>query len=193
MIKHTDASSNLSKEVTESFIKRWRALEKQQADLDFARSLWAKELRACFNKGQAGDSKFLRWCQDFLGSDITFQAGELLKRATLVQTIDKPEDWNRLGGFREIRKVLDLPTEKDRSAVLQAASKPGGYRIATLVRNHQIANAPPAKKIAPLPVQDKVNAPARGMRRDIQDLAQYIAKNCKNLPPDIRVIVDMYR
>ncbi len=157
------------------YVKRWQELERKQKDLDYERSVFAKELRAEF--GNNGDARFVKWCKDELGL-TEVGANELLLRATMVKTVGDEKTWKNLGGFRAIRAVEVLPREK-RVHVIEAA-KTTGKSVATLVRENCGVPQTTRERVSPI--------------SDAEVLAKFITSHHdeSRLPPAVRTIVARY-
>ncbi len=116
------------------FVKRWKALERQQHDIDCERARWCSDLRAEFSNGSAGDEQFCKWLSVEIG--LTFeQQQDCLARAKAFSIIPDQQQWRELGGFVQVRKLIPLD-KKERVAVIGAA-KQTGYRISTVVRQRE--------------------------------------------------------
>jgi len=116
------------------FLKQWKSIERRQKDLDYEVSQWAAAVRAEFPGGKAGDKQFSGWLSLELGIPAERQ-GELLERATSFQIVPDPQQWQALGGYVQIRKLVPLD-RTERVAVIGAA-KASGYRISTIVRQRE--------------------------------------------------------
>lgn len=168
-----------------NFIKLWRKIEKDQQELDFRKSEWARDLR----RECKSDDEFTRWCADQIGM-VHAQAEELLRRAKLVTIVADAPTWNRLGGYEKLQPLIskDLP-RKEQVAIVEAA-KVSGYVDRPIMRVMQQRGhiAPPVapRSTAHLPVIATPTA------HEIQRLARFIDETYKNPPPDIRRIVSKY-
>lgn len=195
-IPHQPSKSvkNMTIDTRHKMIKVWRAIQKDQRDLDFRKSEFSRELRAHFPAGKTGDNLFHKWCLDNLGLQRN-QTQELLARGVAATIVPDADTWNLLGGYRNVAYVRELP-RKEQVAVIEAAKK-SGYAIRTIMarRGHSLPG------YAPEPVvrsTGKIEKPAskpqrRGVHADISVLARFVADSGLKLPGDIRVIVDMYK
>jgi hypothetical protein len=116
------------------FIKRWKELELRQKELDYERSRWCADLRAEFPVGKAGDRAFCEWLSLELGIPAERQE-ECLSRAAAFAIVPDKQEWESLGQFTQIRKLIPLD-RRERVAVIGAA-KSTGYRIGTVVRQRE--------------------------------------------------------
>lgn len=194
------------------FVKRWRDLERRQKDLDFERSVFARDLRAEFEPGRLGDDEFVNWCVVELGLTAAQARSEFLPRAQAAIAVPDVGTWNQLGGFRQTRHLVGL-TKKQQVDVVQAA-KVSNKVITTVRRERGLNGAPPISKPAPRvwqPVATSTSpaviirrtanlsqvAPANDRdptqaEKDAIALVQYIARTCKNIPRDIIKIMTRY-
>ncbi len=197
------------------FVKRWRALEAAQKDLDFARSTWARDLRSHW-AGNHGDEKFVQWCETELGLSAA-QSAELLARAAARALVTDPKEWSDAGGFVRIRPLVGLP--KREVAACLSAAKAGGYALSTVLRQRGHGAAPaPVGRAAPFGTAGKraANANASGKApattsslsgralptpsdddawgyyEDAVSLSQFVAANVKQIPKAILAIVLRY-
>ena len=192
---HTaSAVKNMTVDTRHKLIKIWRAIQKDQRDLDFRKSAFSKELRSHFAPGKTGDHMFHKWCLDNLGLQRN-QTQELLARGAAVTVVPDADTWNVLGGYRQIAHVRELP-RKEQVAVIEAAKK-SGYAIRTIMakRGHSLPGyAPePVGRTSKQPEKPASKPQRRGVYADIAALANFVADSKLKLPADIRVIVDMYK
>lgn len=201
-IFHKNINGNLHKEIKNmsidmrhKFIKVWRAIQKDQAELDYRKSAFSKELRAQFSPGKSGDEQFHKWCAEYLGLQRN-QTQELLARGVAVSIVSDALTWNTLGGYKSIAYVRELP-RKEQAAVIETAKKTG-YSIRTIMakRGHTLPGyTPEPVKRSSEPIAESASkTQRRGVYADITALANYVAGlSLKTVPADIRVIVDMYK
>ncbi len=116
------------------FLKQWRSLEHRRKNLDFEMSRWCAAVRAEFASGAAGDKAFGHWLATEIGIPVERQE-ECRMRADAFAIIPDHQEWDALGGFVQIRKLIPLD-KRERVAVIGAA-KASGYRIATVVRQRE--------------------------------------------------------
>lgn len=192
--KNMSAAKNMTIDARHRFIKVWRAIQKDQAELDFRKSAFSKELRAQFSPGKSGDETFHKWCMEYLGLQRN-QTQELLARGVAVTIVNDPLTWNTLGGYKSIAYVRELP-RKEQVAVIDAAKK-SGYSIRTIMakRGHTLPGyAPePAKKSTDPITQSATKPQRRGVYADITALSNFVAGLSVKMPADIKAIVDMYK
>lgn len=170
------------------FIERWRELERQTKDLDFQRSVFARDLRKEFAAGSAGDDQFTKWCETELGLNAA-AACELLTRARAVEVCADEKTYARVGGFKAVRHVIALP-KRAQVEVIEAA-KSQHKNVLTVVREREKAknqNTPAASKVA--------SSTAPTLRyssfADAKALAEFIHEHCEDMPASIRTIVGRY-
>lgn len=165
------------------FVKRWRALEAAQRDLDFRISEWARDLRSEFVAGKAGDDRFVSWCDQELGITKA-QADGLLRRVSLLSVVPDAKTWNSFGGYEKLLPISDMP-RKEQVATIEAA-KASKLTIATIVR----------QRSKPTPTAtDSVDRPERVTASPAEDaaaLAEFIDQVCPNVPRSIKRLVDRY-
>jgi hypothetical protein len=185
---------NMTVDMRHKMIKVWRAIQKDQRDLDFRKSAFSKDLRAHFAAGKTGDNLFHKWCLDNLGLQRN-QTQELLARGVAATIVADADTWNLLNGYKSIAYVRDLP-RKEQIAVIEAAKK-SGYSIRTIMtkRGHSLPGYAPEPVVpSNKPIEKSTAKPQRrGVYADIKELANFIARSSLKLPPDVRVIVDMYK
>ncbi len=161
------------------FVKRWRDLDKRQADIDHERSTLCREIRSQFDSGPTGDDKFLDWCALELGLPLG-PAQDALSRAAASKVVPDSATWKKLGGFRQIRHVAAISDKRQQVAVLEAA-KASGKAISTIIRERS-GDSP-----------ERINP-----RADAEALAAYVeglaaAITALNVPKHITAIVERYR
>lgn len=159
-------------ERAEAFIGRWRRLQEQQADVDFAKATLARDIRAEFGAGEAGDRLFVDWCGLQLGLTPP-QAEGLLVRARTALDVDSVTRWRALGGHRCLRLTANL-SDQDRQAVVSQATTEHRTVIAVM-RDRGL-----------LPQDRRPN-----VRRDVQTLAEYVS-SLPDIPRHIRAVVSRY-
>ena len=188
----------MNKDKTFQFQQRWVELEKKQANLDFERSVLAKDIRAEFPAGELGDQAFINWCDIELNLPAA-GAKELLTRATAVQIVPDAKTWNQVGGYRSIRHLQDLP-KREQVNVLESA-KSTGRAILNIVKERglgpklpELAPPPPRPTTPYRPPLREVDhdSDASQEYRDCVALVKYLAKNGKNLPREILAIMARY-
>ncbi len=169
-----------------AFIKLWRAIERDQRELDFRKSTFSKDLRAKFSAGKAGDNSFRKWCEDHLGLKFN-QSEELLARGIAVTIIPDVGTWNEMGGYDAIGKMRDLP-KKEQIACVNAA-KASNYTLKTVLKQRGHGYTAPTTPIT----TRKPGKPARSAAEiDVEILAAYVARTCKNMPRHIEKLVSRY-
>ena len=185
---------NMTVDMRHKMIKVWRAIQKDQRDLDFRKSAFSKDLRAHFAAGKTGDNLFHKWCLDNLGLQRN-QTQELLARGVAATIVPDADTWNLLNGYKSIAYVRDLP-RKEQIAVIEAAKK-SGYSIRTIMtkRGHSLPGYAPEPVVpSNKPIAKTTDKPQRrGVYADIKALANFVANSSLKLPTDVRVIVDMYK
>jgi hypothetical protein len=185
---------NMTIDARHKMIKIWRAIQKDQRELDFRKSEFSKDLRAHFAAGKAGDEMFHRWCLDNLGLQRN-QTQELLARGVAATIVSDADTWNLLNGYKSIAYVRELP-RKEQIAVIEAAKK-SGYSIRTIMakRGHSLPGYAPDPVVkSDKSLEKSTTKPQRrGVYADITVLANYMAAQSLKLPADVRVIVDMYK
>lgn len=168
------------------FVKRWREIERQTKDLDYQRSVLARDIRAEFSDGNVGDEQFIKWCDVELGLNAA-AACELLTRARAVQVCADEKTYTRVGGFKAVRHLITVG-KREQVAVLEAA-KSQHKNVLTVVREREKARA------ATLPAN--ANTSTKPVMRyssfeDAKALAVFVDKHCKDMPAHIRTIVGRY-
>lgn len=179
------------------FVKRWREIEQQQKDLDFQRSVLARDIRAEFGKGDTGDEQFINWCAVELGI-TAWAAKELLTRAVAATVVPDERTWKMIGGYRAIRPLEELP-KRHQVDVIEAA-KASGRAPVTIMRERGLIKAPETTRPA-LPTPRAVVVVKRETRptdeqsahMDAVALAQFIARTSRDIPRDILAIVNRYK
>lgn len=167
----------MNNDVMIKYVKRWRDIKKRQSDLDYERSLLASDIRAEFDPGSVGDSKFVSWCLDELRIDSS-EAVELLARAAAVNSVRGDEKtWKALGGFRQVRHIVDLPRTQRTSLIGEAISSEKA--LTTLIREKGI-----------LPHEESGDRPTP--LRDARELAEFIRERVQDPPPRIKRILSHY-
>ncbi len=168
------------------FLKRWRQLETQQRDLEFARSEWARDVRGEFVAGKAGDEQFAEWCSTELGLSRGQVYGDLLMRVSAIALVPDEKTWKVVGGLKAIAQVRDLP-RREVLAVIECV-KVTGKSVRTVMRERR-GDATPIRSRQPIgsPLGTKT-----AERADLEALAAYIARTGKNVPHDIVLIVARY-
>jgi len=190
---------------TFQFQQRWRALEKSQRDLDFAKAQFARELRAEFPSGKTGDGEFIWWCETELGLTEGQVRAELLARAAAIAVVPDEKTWTQVGGFKAIRKIAEVPARRDQVAVIEAV-KASGKAVTTVLRERGLDGLTPVRSVSK-PVKPPVvvtirktsvlppSTPANddgSARADAIALSQYVARTCKNIPREIMKIIAKY-
>jgi hypothetical protein len=175
---------SMNSEVLIALVKLFRKLEADQKDLDFRRAQWARDARTHF----PDDKRFILWCQADLG--ITYAAAQdlcLSARAAVI--VPDAKMWNKVGGARSIKAVLDLPKREQIDTIQSAVARGIGVRSVYNER-HPAAREPSVVKGLP------TRTPAQKTRdTDVTILAKFIAENhhkLGKLPSAIDVIVRMY-
>ena len=165
------------------FVKRWRALEAAQRDLDFKISEFARDVRSEFPAGKVGDDRFTAWLDVELGFTKA-QADGLLRRVSLLSVVPDVKTWNHHGGYEKLLPISDLP-RKEQVATLEAA-KASKLTIATIIRQRSKPVAAPADSIERPEV--RTASPAE----DAAALAEFIDSTCPTIPRSIKRLVDRY-
>lgn len=163
------------------FLKRWRALEVARTNLDYARSLWSRDVRVEFADGKSGDLAFVKWCATEIGL-TGGQSQELLDRARAIKVIPDEKTWTRLGGFRAVRHLCALP--KPEIVPVVEAVKATGKAVRTVIAERRLGVTPIPRK----PAQRVDN----GARIDAEILAGYVLRACPNAPRHIVKIAQRY-
>lgn len=156
------------------FIQRWKELFQAQKDLDYKKSVFARDLRARFEAGEPGDTSFLNWCQDKLELHPR-SAAEMLTRAFTASIAVDDKTYKAIGGYREVRNLLDKP-KREQVKIIQTA-----------VDEHRGVNAVMRNITSTLPFKQHFSTAT-----DVRVLADYISRNGKNVPADVRVVVERY-
>lgn len=115
-------------------LKQWKSIQSRRKELDYDESRWCAELRSEFPSGQVGDRAFTKW----LATEIDLPAersAECLNRAAAFAIVGDQSEWNDLGGYVQIGKLVPLD-KRERVAVIGAA-KASGYRISTVIRQRE--------------------------------------------------------
>lgn len=154
------------------YVKRWRDLQKRQADLDFEVSVLARDIRSEFKAGEVGDQQFLGWCGLELGM-LPRQAKELLARGKAVSIVANARQWKRLGGSSVLKRVIEFPEPERRPIIQQALGSGGDLRAVLRDRGVAPLRQPPSYKT------------------DAEQLAEYVA-SLPSAPKHIRDIVSKY-
>lgn len=173
-----------------TFVKRWNQLAKAQADLDYQKSVYAKDLRAEFGT----DASCVKWCEAHLNL-TEYQAKELLDRAAAVKVISDPKVWAQVGGsrgFENIRPMLKYP-KKEQVAIVEAA-KVEALQIPSIIRKRHPepvqVTKPTSRGSSPI-----IARPVTTRKMSDADLlAKWIAENAASLPmtPELENVVRMY-
>ena len=116
------------------FIKQWKSIERRQKDLDYERSSWCAAVRGEFPIGSKGDKQFGEWLSVELGIAPDHQE-ECRARAAAFSIVPDEQQWQSLGGYVQIRKLIPLD-KTERVAVIGAVTA-SGYRISTVVRQRE--------------------------------------------------------
>jgi len=156
------------------FLKRWREIEARQIDLDYAKSVLARDIRGEFTDGVSGDQAFVNWCGLELGMSVG-KAQDLLSRAKMSKRVPDQNQWNRLGGFKGIRPVESLPEPEQRKVITQALGAKS--TIESVLRGRGLIPNEPKKP---------------DHKSDIEILANYVLKQ-KRVPRSVRVIAERYK
>ncbi len=176
-------------------VKRWQELDRQQRDLDYRKSCWARDARKVFPDGESGDDQFSNWLATDLGMSSKMMK-ELLLRAEAVQVVPDEKTWKQVGGYRAIRPLGVLPS-RQRVTVLEAA-KSTGQTIAKVIRDRGLApkiereSAPKITKPVPVYRTRDVNQDQIDHFTDACKMARWIAANGKNIPRDILTLINRY-
>jgi hypothetical protein len=163
-----------------NFIDRWRDLERRQKDIDHARAVWVRDVRAeC-----GSDRAFVAWCEQDLGLTGA-QCADLLARVAVLDVIPDAADWRKHGGWRGVRPLALVSSKRERVAVLESA-KAQGLAVQTVVRQRQQAQAAARPDIAPKRIPSASEDAAR--------LAIFIVARLgrESLPDDMREIVNRW-
>ena len=172
----------------QKFAARWRELCKEQANLDWRKAEWCRDVRETFGLPPTGDEQFVNYCTQNFDMQPG-QAREMLDRARLAKLVPDALQWNALGGFKGIAPALKLPVKQQAEAVRTAQREVKA--VATIVRERTQPKEA-SKKLADAPVhQPKIIARSAG--RDLAELAKWCHRHVKEMPAEIRVIVDMYK
>lgn len=134
-------------------------------------------MRAEYPTGKPGDEKFFGWLETELGI-APGHSQELLSLAAAARIVPDADTWNRVGGGKQVLKLLPLPP-REQVAVLEAA-KVESKAIQTVIREREIANG---TRVAPPPRPD--------YRTDAEQLAAYVA-DLPRVPKYIREILARY-
>lgn len=154
------------------FSQRWRKLVNRKRDLDWETALFAKDLRAEFDVGVAGDKALAKWCEVELGMP-QYVATELLLRALVASIVDK-KGYEAIGGFPAVRQLASLD-KKQQVQVINAA-KHQDKSVRSVMRDQGLLPEPP-----------QVNA-----NPDAELLAEFLVKSGVAIPPRIAKVVDRY-
>lgn len=158
------------------FVKRWRALEKEQSSLDYRKGEWAKDVR-----NECGsDEKFIKWCETEIGL-TELQSRKLIERIAVLRLVPDEATHTRLGGHKKIAPVLSLPTQRERVSVIEAA-KAECKAIVTVVneRRRVALGIPEPERRSPL--------------TDATRLAAFILARIEpsKIPPDLNEVIRRY-
>lgn len=176
------------------FEQRWIEIERERKDLEFRRAQLCRDIRGEFPGGESGDEEFCKWCATKLGV-TAFGARELLTQARAVAILPDEAAWKEIGGLRAIRPVVDL-SRRDQTSVLQAAK--AQHRAPINVMRERGLLIKPEAPVTPLAAPKPQPSPFPVKPRpdpylDAVVLAQFIAKTNKNIPRDIRAVVERYQ
>ena len=153
--------------------QRWRRLVSRTKDLDWDKTLFAKDLRAEFGSGGAGDKALIKWCETEIGMP-SYVATELLLRATVAGIVDK-EAYVQIGGFGAVRQIAALDL-RQQVHVVQSA-KLQNKTVRSVMREQGLLPPPPE------PVADP----------DAVLLATFIIEQGIKLPKEIAKVVAKYK
>lgn len=169
-----DARGNALKDRLFALYKRWCALERRAKDLDFERSVWARDALAEFD----ADDQFRNWCADELMISAS-QIDVLLNRAAVATVVAEASTWRRLGGFAQLQSLLAIPAA-ERTRLVESAEG-DGRTIRALVCQHMAerGETPP---------------PRANSLIDVRVLAAFIRErlNDNEMPPNVATIVQRY-
>ncbi len=170
------------------FVKRWRSLETQRKDLDYATSQWAHDLRDMFDAGKSGDSQFGSWLIDELGLG-ELQIKELLARALAFTCVADEKTWAKCGGYKAVRLLIDLP--KRTQAEIIGVTTTSGRSIRNVIADRRAPAPSKAAMPSRAPMQPAKPRPTPE-HRDAEILAAYIARHMTKAPRHIEMIVQRY-
>jgi hypothetical protein len=163
-----------------TFIDRWRDIERKQKDIDYLRAVWVRDVRAeC-----GSDKAFASWCERDLGLSFG-QCADLLSRVAVLDVIPDAADWRKHGGWRGVRPLATMATKRERVAVLESA-KAQGLAVLTVVRQRRYAQAAARPDIAPK------RTPTSG--EDAARLARFVLSriDAGTIPDDVREIIERW-
>lgn len=153
------------------YLKQWKSLEVRTKELDFERSKWCATLRAEFPTGVDGDKGFRDWLSLELALPVERQ-DECLTRAQAHAIVSDAQQWNSLGGFVQIRRLVPLD-KRERVAVIGAVTATG-YRISTVIRQRESKDVTPHQT------------------PDIVLLAEFIESLGESAPEELREVARKY-
>lgn len=160
-----------------NFVDRWRDLERRQKDIDHARAVWVRDVRAeC-----GSDRAFIAWCERDLGLTEA-QCDDLLARVVVLEVVPDAADWRKHGGWRGVRPLARVTTKRERVAVLEAA-KAQGLAVQTVVRQRRQAQAAASPDIVPM----RLSTPAEDAIRLARFIVNQIGRDA--LPSEMQEIV----
>ena len=154
------------------FSQRWRKLLNRTKDLDWEKTLFAKELRAEFDAGASGDKALTKWCEVELGMP-QYVATELLLRAVMATQVDK-KGYEQVGGFSAVRQIAALD-KRQQVHVIQSA-KTQNKSVRSVMRDQGLLPEPPQISANP----------------DAELLAEFLIRSGVSIPPRIAKVVDKY-
>lgn len=174
----------MTKHPSKGLIKIWRrlrALLLDQKKLDFEITKCAREARAQFSNGAAGDVQFVRECTANTGATADMAKG-LLVRACLAAMVPDEKAYKAIGGFEQAKRIIELPKKEQVEIVQQAVTE--HRTIASVMRLRA-----PTSTAASAPIVPRVN-----VFSDAREIALFVAAHRDQLkvPYEIDEIVKRY-
>lgn len=152
-----------------NYVKRFRNLEARKKDLEHDYNVLCREVRSEYPDGARGDAMF----DKFLETEFqlgAYERREFLLRAVTANVVPDKETLKRIGGFRSVVHVIAL-SKKEQIEVLKTVTS-SNKSIVTVMRE-----------------RGHYATPKKGPS-DAEVLAQFVVDRCRNLPDNIREIVE---
>ena len=154
-------------------VKEWQGLERAHRDAEFARIMFARKVRQRFAPGANGDRNFKDWC--VVNLKIDERTTEIMMSMAIAGGVFKDaNEWKAAGGERAIT-VIATAEPAEQESILRTAKSQGLTASTVWSRRH--ANKATTRR-----------TPAW----DAQRMAEFIAKNMRNVPKPMREIVARY-
>lgn len=162
------------------YVKRWQKLERERKSYEYGLCMFCRDLR----KEVSSDAQFVKWCCDELGLPPPTAAG-LLTRVAISRLASDESDFDRLGGFKGLRYVVEnLPDRRQQVEAVEAARASGKTAMSIVIERRKAAEKSESDDAI-----DSIDP-----RLDAVALARFIVKSVDagKIPADVMTRVKRY-